>query len=346
MGQSKWGWACALCAAAIAVTATRLTAAESEVDSFNHQKIEGALGVMLKSPIEASGIPLNQIIEQLSTDFDIPIMFDTAALDAAGTSPDTEVRINLRNVSLRSALELMLKGLELTYVIDDEVLLITTKDEADRRMEVRVYPVADLQASGPARATARGSEAGPATLGLIVARLVEHDTWTANGTGEGEIQEWPGMLIVSNTHTVHQKIEALLADMRGVIAKNEADNKANNSIGTSAEFGNAQIADASGATGDNPFEGSATYGGRGGGYGLGGYGGRGGYGDGGMGPGHGYGAESYGSRDSSDAYAPLDGNLRDDGGFGGGRATPPVTGDANPPEANESAAKGANPPAH
>ena len=33
---------------------------------------------------------------------------------------------------------------DLTYVIDDELLLITTQDRADATLKVKVYPVADL----------------------------------------------------------------------------------------------------------------------------------------------------------------------------------------------------------
>ena len=39
---------------------------------------------------------------------------------------------------------LMLRELNLTYMIQDEVLLITTPEEADARLTTKVYPVADL----------------------------------------------------------------------------------------------------------------------------------------------------------------------------------------------------------
>jgi hypothetical protein len=45
---------------------------------------------------------------------------------------------------LRSALKLMLEPHELTYVIQDEVMQITTVTKADEKMTARVYPVADL----------------------------------------------------------------------------------------------------------------------------------------------------------------------------------------------------------
>jgi hypothetical protein len=65
-------------------------------------------------------------------------------MEAVGIGPDVPVTRNLSGVSLRSALRLMLKDLELTYVIRDEVLLITTPEEAIAQLATRVYPVADL----------------------------------------------------------------------------------------------------------------------------------------------------------------------------------------------------------
>ncbi len=52
--------------------------------------------------------------------------------------------VNLHNISLRSALRLMLKNFQLTYIIQDEVLMITTKEDAEKALVVKVYPVADL----------------------------------------------------------------------------------------------------------------------------------------------------------------------------------------------------------
>ena len=52
----------------------------------------------------------------------------------------------VQGISLRSALRLMLRRIdpELTYSIQDEVLMITTKEAAAENLVTRVYPVADL----------------------------------------------------------------------------------------------------------------------------------------------------------------------------------------------------------
>ena len=88
--------------------------------------------------------PLQDAVDYIKDFHGIEIQLDTKALEGAGIMVDTPVTRNLKGISLRSALRLMLKQLELTYVIQNEVLLITTPDEANTKQVVKVYPVADL----------------------------------------------------------------------------------------------------------------------------------------------------------------------------------------------------------
>ncbi|QDT72177.1 VWA domain-containing protein [Lacipirellula limnantheis] len=111
------------------------------------RRIYGALRQPLRAPLEFVATPLNQVTQVLSEDYSIPIVIDTAALDAVASSPEVEINFSIGNVTLKSALELMLKSAgegDLTYIVDNEVLLITTQEEAEKRLQVRVYPVADL----------------------------------------------------------------------------------------------------------------------------------------------------------------------------------------------------------
>jgi Mg-chelatase subunit ChlD/uncharacterized membrane protein YgcG len=88
--------------------------------------------------------PLADVVEYLKDTHQIPIEIDNKALDDVGLSTDVPVTRNLSGVTLRSALRLMLRELELTYMIQDEVLLITTPEEAETQLVTKVYPVADL----------------------------------------------------------------------------------------------------------------------------------------------------------------------------------------------------------
>ena len=80
------------------------------------------------------------VIDYLKDLHGIEIQLDSKALEDAGIGTDTPVTRKLKGISLRSALRLMLGALDLTYIIKDEVLLITTTEEADTELVTKVYP--------------------------------------------------------------------------------------------------------------------------------------------------------------------------------------------------------------
>ena len=192
------------------------------------ERIQKILAEPLREPLEFLAQPLRDVVTILSETYDIPIQFDTAALDAVAASPDVEVTIQINNVSLRSALDLMLKNAgaeELTYIVDTEVLLITTEEEAQSRLEVKVYRVDDLIAPHPTY-TVWDYDADYDRLIDTIIAVIETESWMENGTGEGDIQPFPpGMIAVSQTQRVHEQLEAFLADLRRTKAPIDADHQ-------------------------------------------------------------------------------------------------------------------------
>jgi uncharacterized membrane protein YgcG len=88
--------------------------------------------------------PLRDVVEYLRDLHDIEIQIDQRSLDDVGIGTETPITRSLKGISLRSALRLMLRELDLTYVIRDEVLLVTTPEEVENHLTTKVYPVADL----------------------------------------------------------------------------------------------------------------------------------------------------------------------------------------------------------
>ncbi len=128
---------------------TRLREKYKSVDLANpgsaEEKIYDALDKTLESPIDHEETPLGDVVQQLRDLTGIPIQLDQKALEEAGIAPDTPVTGKLgAGISLRSALRLLLGNVDLTYLIKNEVLLITTKEKAETNLVVKVYPVADL----------------------------------------------------------------------------------------------------------------------------------------------------------------------------------------------------------
>jgi type II secretory pathway component GspD/PulD (secretin) len=87
---------------------------------------------------------LSQAIEDLKEMSGVNVVPDTSALEEAGISLDRPLSLKVENISLKSALNLLLQQIHLTHVIKDEVLLITTEDNAKGKLKRVTYPVADL----------------------------------------------------------------------------------------------------------------------------------------------------------------------------------------------------------
>jgi hypothetical protein len=98
-----------------------------------------------KTSVDVAEQPLAEWVTYLSDKFHIPIQFDTPALKDASIDPATiPVGVQVKDISLRSALKLILSQHSLTYVVKNEVLMITTNDKANTQLVTKVYPVADL----------------------------------------------------------------------------------------------------------------------------------------------------------------------------------------------------------
>lgn len=69
--------------------------------------------------------PLNNVVDFLEDQHEILIEIDERGLASVGVKPDVICTLNLKQVPLASVLDKLLGELGLTYVVDDEVLLIT-----------------------------------------------------------------------------------------------------------------------------------------------------------------------------------------------------------------------------
>lgn len=88
---------------------------------------------------------LAEVLNQLSTLSGVPIFLDERALADVRLTRDEPVTLDLnQQISLKSALQLILQPLDLIYVIRNEVLEVTTRDRERSVVYPEVYNVADL----------------------------------------------------------------------------------------------------------------------------------------------------------------------------------------------------------
>ncbi|HMC64714.1 MAG TPA: hypothetical protein VKI65_07230, partial [Gemmataceae bacterium] len=100
----------------------------------------------LTSPVSVDfkDTPLSQALSDLHEWSSINIVPDSAALQEEGIALDRPVTLKLEAVSLKSALNILLKQVHLTYIIQDEALQVTTEKNAKGKLVQRTFPVADL----------------------------------------------------------------------------------------------------------------------------------------------------------------------------------------------------------
>jgi hypothetical protein len=160
--------------------------------------------------------PLSDVVAFLRAKHEIQIELDAKALADAGVGSDTTVNRHLHDIALRSALDLLLGEYDLTYVIRDEVLVITTKTEAENIHLTRVYPVADLVLPRDDDLVV-GYGADFTSLIELVTTSVGQSTWDEVG-GPGTIKEHRNSLtvVISQTDAVHRGIRALFESLRTV----------------------------------------------------------------------------------------------------------------------------------
>jgi hypothetical protein len=150
--------------------------------------------------------PLTGVVDYLKNLHQIEIQLDSKALRDAGVDPETQLTKTLKDISLRSALRLLLAPHELTTIIEDEVLLITTTEKASTCLVTRAYPVGDLVESDK--------------YGDLINALTETVkplTWEEGG-GEGRLSTMKSLksLVISQTQEVHDEILRLLRALRTV----------------------------------------------------------------------------------------------------------------------------------
>lgn len=146
--------------------------------------------------------PLVEVVMFLQDLHQIPVKLDHTALENAGVADDTPVTNTLREVSLHTALRQVLEPLDLTYLVTGEVLMITTRDEADVHPDVRVYSVDGL-----------ATEKSIDDLIKVITSTCSPESWKATG-GLGQIEKFQGRLVVRQSGEVQWEISRLLADLR------------------------------------------------------------------------------------------------------------------------------------
>ena len=179
------------------------------------RKIKAALAMPTSLTLHET--PLEDVAKMIEQVHRIPVRIDRKGLDNVGVGTDTPLNGNFQGASLRSALRLLLADVGLTYFVRDEVLQITSSEEAEKELQTKVYLVSDL-----VRCRDKQGEEWEDYDTLIdtLTTTIAPQTWDSVG-GPGSIQRLTlyqnvSVLVVSQTEEVHDQIEMLLRKLRSI----------------------------------------------------------------------------------------------------------------------------------
>ena len=123
----------------------RLREIRREHQRFLPEELEIQQNLKSKVDVQFENIPLDEVLRTLADSAGVPIFIDTEGLAAEAVAADSPITIQLsKAVSLRAALKLILQPLRLSFVVDDEVLKITSETARQSNTYFETYNVADL----------------------------------------------------------------------------------------------------------------------------------------------------------------------------------------------------------
>ena len=224
-------------------------AAESPANRAVRQKLRER-----QQKLEFTDVPLEQVIEFIRDISGVSIDPRWSALEQAGVTRETPVKVKLSGVTIEKALRTILEGVStvtpLGYVIDEGVITISTKDDLARQTIVRVYDIRDLiirvpNFSGPSidlenvggnnvggnNASTSGGLFGNVSdnegeenqisrqelidnILEMVRSTIAPDTWIENSGTIGSIRELGGTIVVNQTPESHEALGRLLEQLR------------------------------------------------------------------------------------------------------------------------------------
>ena len=195
------------------------------LDAAGGEKIRDELDK--RAAVELQDAPLNAALDYIADLYRIPIVIDTNALDDFGIGTDVPITFEMKRLPLRNTLRILLDQLDLTFVVRDEVLLITSTEEAEAMLQTVVYPVGDLVTPVDLANLAHHEQyldAETSAYWLDFDSLIDTITtsvgpasWDAvGGPSSIETLYTPTALLISQTEEIHEQIVNLLAELRRV----------------------------------------------------------------------------------------------------------------------------------
>lgn len=201
--------------------------------------------------VRFDAVPFETVMQHIHDLTQINLVVRWEKLENAGIERDAPITFLARNLRLRQVLYMIMNSatdsdLTLAYRMSGDLLVLSTDEDLGREQITKVYDVADLMVRVPntpqpfyensnsslGQGGSGGSIFGNSqnrqqqqnqyqpgqptgemqALIEVIQQTIEPDSWAVNGAGEGHVQSYGHLLIVTNTILVHQKIGGYITD--------------------------------------------------------------------------------------------------------------------------------------
>lgn len=161
-----------------------------------------------QAEVDFSGSPLRAAIDQLQSESGVPIVVNLRELEPVSIDPDTPIYLSAKG-SLREILRRIGEPLELTYIITESAIELTTRDHANESPSLRFY---DLSYVLP-------NSANASAVVQALQNSVDPNSWTSAG-GTSVITLVGSMMIVSAPDSTQQHVEVMLINLSKMNPRN------------------------------------------------------------------------------------------------------------------------------
>ncbi len=163
-----------------------------------------------KGTFEFTGTPLSELVSLLRDRYDMNVIIDNRALKEKEIDAESPVSIKLKDVTVRSALDLAIRPLGLSWTIYCEALVISTPSGIQTMQYSKVYDITDL---GTVTGEQGKTWEEPEALIDAITACVDPASWEDAG-GRGTIQLVSAgsvkLLVVSQDYRAQRQIANLL----------------------------------------------------------------------------------------------------------------------------------------
>lgn len=172
--------------------------------------------------LEFSRTTLSAAIATLREQTEANIFVNWKALGMVGVDRNVVVSVSLHGKNLRNALEVLLTlaGADRDacgLAVDEGVITVTSQDDLNKNVEVRVYDARDVIGHPTAADRQRRVDA----LVHLIEDQIDTPSWKDHGGSVGAIRELEGQLIVTQTPANQAKVMKLLKGVGALLADAE-----------------------------------------------------------------------------------------------------------------------------